>query len=150
MLGCKVLQICAMNVVAKVSHHSLIFFRFFNDAVTTVSVGRIRLQAVGKSLRWSSGCSPRFKDSPSEIDENHEYPTRDLKLYVGENLGCVFCLLTSCGLVREHQHLLAYKDRVHLLAQFLRENGIYTVPRQLLAFNFDLLEAIHIQAIHII
>jgi len=37
MLGCKVLQTCAMNVVAKVSHHSLIFLRFWNEAVTTLS-----------------------------------------------------------------------------------------------------------------
>ena len=104
MLGCKVLQICAMNVVAKVSQHSLIVLRFLNDAVTTVSVRRTRPQTVGRSLCWSSDYSPRFRDSTSEIGENHEYLTRDLKLYVGENLGCVFCLLMSCGLVREHQH----------------------------------------------
>ena len=116
MLGCKVLQICAMDVVAEMSHHSLIFLGFLNDAVIAVSVGRGRPQTVGRSPYWSSGCSPRFRDSTSEIGENLEYPTPDLKLYVGENLGCVFCLLTSCGLVPEHQHFggLAYKDKEHL------------------------------------
>jgi hypothetical protein len=48
MQGCKVLQICAMNVVAKVSHHSLIFLRFLNDALTTGSVGTKWPQAVGR------------------------------------------------------------------------------------------------------
>jgi hypothetical protein len=143
-----------MNVVAKVSHHSLIFLRVLNDTVTAVSVGRIRPQAVGRSLCWSSDCSPRFRNSASDIGENHEYPTRDLKLYVVENLGCVFCLLTSCGLERERKHFediaLAYNDKGHLLAQFCRKNRIYTVPRQVLVFYFDILQVIHIEAIHVI
>jgi hypothetical protein len=37
MLGCKVLQIGAMHVVAKMSPHSVIFLKFFNDFVTTPS-----------------------------------------------------------------------------------------------------------------
>ena len=39
MLGCKVLQICAMNVVAKVSHYSLMCLRSLTDAVIAVCIG---------------------------------------------------------------------------------------------------------------